>query len=219
MPDIFISPEEKKADSEAKSEVQGTPPHQPVAKPELKKSSFHGKPHNKLSAFCLYPDDIDFETKDADEQIVLLLRRHPITNLKWILTTLLLLTGPTLLGIFGLFSFMPTGFPLVISLAWYLITSAYAIESFLDWYFSVYFITTKRVVDVDFYNLIDKKVSDAELDKIQDTSYITSGVIRTMFNYGDVLIQTASEVSEFEFEAVPSPERVAKVLSDLMEKV
>lgn len=217
MPDIFISPEEKQqpekpSEKSEKTNIENTANLQT-------KTSFTGQSHSKLSAFCLYPGDIDFETRDTDEQIVLLLRRHPITNLKWILTSLFLLAGPTVLGFFGVFSMMPTGFPLVISLAWYLVTSAYAIESFLDWYFSVYFITTKRVVDVDFYNLIDKKVSDAELDKIQDTSYVTSGVIRTMFNYGDVLIQTASEVTEFEFEAVPNPEKVAKVLSDLMEKV
>ncbi|HTK03157.1 MAG TPA: PH domain-containing protein [Alphaproteobacteria bacterium] len=211
MPDIFISP-------------KNTEPSVPVETSEIPKTDFQkhqfpGHTHNRLSAFCLYPDGVDFETRSDKERIILLLRKHPITNLKWIIITLLLLTGPTLLGLFGIFSYLPVGFSLVISLAWYLVTSAYAIESFLDWYFNVYFVTTHRVIDVDFYNLINKRVSDAEIEKIEDVSYTTGGVLRTMLNYGDVFIQTAAEVSEFDFAAIPNPEKVVKILDDLRQKV
>lgn len=218
MPDIFISPEEEKIEPQNLSEeTSGLPEKAPKTEPQ--RADIQGHSHNKLASFCLYPDDVDFETRDKKEQIVLLVRRHMITNLKWVLTTLLLLMGPTVIGLLGVFEMLPLGFPLVISLAWYLVTSAYAIENFLDWYFSVQFITTSRVVDVDFYNLIDKRVSDAELEKIQDVSYTTGGFIRTMFNFGNVLVQTAAEVSEFEFEDVPNPEKVAKIINDLTSKM
>ena len=129
------------------------------------------------------------------------------------------MTGPTLLSTFGLFSFLPVGFPLVISLVWYLITSCYAIEGFLNWYYNVYFVTSQRVIDVDFFNLIDKKVSDAEISKIQDVSYSTAGVVGTMLDFGDIRIQTAAEIPEFKFELVPNPERVTKIIDDLMTKI
>ena len=103
----------------------------------------------------------------------------------------------------------------MIILAWYLFIMVYAMENFLDWYFNVYFVTTSRILDVDFYNLIDKRVSDAELDKIQDVSYTSFGVWRMLFGYGDVFVQTAAEVSEFDFLAVPNPERVVKIIDDL----
>lgn len=199
MPDLFVS-----QDGVNGKEI-------PAATPK----NIQGSPHKLFSAFCLYPNDVDFETKDDKEKIVLLLRQHPITNVKWIVMTLILLTGPTLMSFFGVFALLPTGFSLVISLAWYLITSAYAIEGFFGWYFNVYFITTERVIDVDFYNLINKKVSDAEIEKIQDISYEMGGVTRTMFNFGDVTIQTASEIPEFHFEGVPDPEKVVKILDDL----
>lgn len=213
MPDVFISPDEKIH--------EGTPSPVPEKAPvtEKQKQKIIGHSHSKFSAFCLYPDDVDFETRDKNEQIILFLRQHPIVNVGWILTTIVMLLAPSLLGLLGVLEFLPTGFGLVLSLAWYLVTSAYAIEKFLSWYFNVYFITERRIVDVDFYNLVSKKVSDAEIDKVQDVSYTTGGVVRTIFNYGDVLIQTASEVTEFEFGAVPSPEKVAKILNDLMAKV
>jgi len=209
MPDLFVSPDE----ALHTGEPSVVPEKEPVTEPE--KADIPGHNHRLFSAFSLYPDDVDFETREDEERIVLLLRQHPIVNLKWILGTLVLLTGPTIVNAFGIFALLPTGFPLIISLVWYLITSIYAIEGFLNWYFNVYFVTTARVVDVDFYNLIDKRVSDAEIDKIQDVSYSTGGVARTMFNYGDVTIQTAGEIPEFHFEGVPNPERVTKILDEL----
>ena len=220
MPDVFISKREDSLISPDEQLHVGTPPAVPEKVPvtEKQKSEIQGHDHRLFSSFCLYPDDVDFETRESKEKIILLLRQHPIVNLRWIFGTILLLTGPTIINFFGIFSFLPTGFPLIISLAWYLVTSAYAIEGFLNWYFNVYFITTARIVDVDFYNLIDKRVSNAEIEMIQDVTYQTGGVVRTMVNYGDVIIQTAAEVSEFKFEAVPNPERVTKILDDLRMK-
>jgi len=211
MPDVFISPDEKSVNTEAM-----IPEKIPVTEKEKSLIAEHN--HRLFSSFCLYPDDVDFETREDAERIILLLRQHPIVNLKWILGTILLLSGPSIINAFGIFSLLPTGFPLVISMSWYLITSAYAIEGFLNWYFNVYFVTTQRIIDVDFLNLIDKRISDAEIDKIQDVSYSTGGVAQTMFNYGDVIIQTAAKIPEFHFDSVPTPERVTKVLDDLRMK-
>ena len=191
MPDVFVSPDD------------------------------HGQAASSrklFASFNLYPTDIDFETKGDDEKVILMLRQHPIVNVKWIIVTLLLLTGPTILSILGIFSLLPVGFPLVITLTWYLLTSAYAIEGFLGWYFDVYFITTMRIVDIVFYNFINKKASDAEVTKIQNVSYTSNGFLGAMFNFGNVFIQTAAEVPEFKFRSVPNPEKVAKILDDFMAK-
>lgn len=204
MPDVFVS---------------SPAPVKDVTQPKVPDvEKIPGHTHNALSAFSLYPDDVDFESREEKERIVLLLRQHPIVNMRWIIISGILLTGPTVISLFGIFSLLPTGYPLVISLVWYLVTSVYALEGFLNWYFNVYFVTTGRVIDIDFYNLIDKRVSNAEIDKIQDVSYTTGGVTKAMFNFGDIIIQTASEVPEFDFEGVPNPEKALKILDDLRMK-
>lgn len=218
MPDIFVSPEkEGQNQTQAKSMTADVLPEKDPTT-EAQKSALPGHTHRPFSAFCLYPDDIDFETKESDEKIVLMLRAHIITNIPWVLATIVLIFIPNVLRMLGVFSIMPTGFELIITLAWYLVTSAYALEKFLSWYFNVYFITNRRVIDVDFYNLIDKKVSEASIDKIQDTNYTNFGITRMFFDYGDVFIQTAAEVSEFDFLSVPDPDRVTKILNELKEK-
>jgi hypothetical protein len=215
MPDIFITPE-KKVEEPAPT-PQAAEPILPKKEPhtEAERRRIPGHTHRRMSSFSLYPEGVGFETREKEEKIILLLRQHPIINLKWIAGTIVLVFIPTLVRFFNIFSDLPTGVELVVTLAWYLVTMAYALENFLSWYFNVYFVTDERVVDVDFYNLIDKRVSEAGLDKIQDVSYTTAGVLGTILNYGHVFIQTAAEVSEFQFESVPSPEKVVKIIGDL----
>ena len=210
MPDIFVS---------GKSEKPKKQPKKKVSKRHVGSISKHkleGHSHNPLSAFCYFPDNVDFETREKKEKIVLLLRRHPITNLSWILTGVLMILAPILLSFFPLLSFLPTNFQLVAILGWYLISFAFILEGFLTWFFNVNIVTDERIVDIDFHNLIYKEVSDAKIDKIQDVTYKMGGVVRTIFDYGDVHIQTAAEIPAFEFLAVPKPARVARVLQDLI---
>lgn len=209
MPDVFVSPQSEEESSE--SIIPGKDPTT-----EREKSSLPYHSHSRLSAFSFYPDHVDFETREKEEKIILLLRQHPIVNVKWIAIAAASLFVPTIIKYFGVLSSLHAGFELVVTLAWYLVTMAFALEKFMDWYFNVYIVTNFRVVDVDFYNLIDKKVSDAAINKIQDVSYTAFGVPRMLFNFGDVFIQTAAEISEFDFLAVPNPEKVVKVINDLI---
>lgn len=207
MPDIFVSTSNRSPRSFSSS-----------PKPKVTESHFPKRSHSRFSAFMHYPEKVNFETKEKDEKVILLLRQHPIVNIGWVLMALLMLMIPTIVGMLGIFASFPSKFKLIIDLTWYLITLAFIMESFLDWFFNVYIVTNLRIVDIDFVNLIYKNVSDANIEKIQDVSYSMGGVARTVFNYGDVVIQTAAEVAEFEFGAVPNPAKVAKIIEDLMIK-
>jgi len=190
MPDIFVNKEEVFKKPETKEEVEELPGHS----------------HSPLTSFCFYPDGINFETRRKEEKIVLLMRKHIVT----------MILAPLVLSKFPILEFLPGRFQFVAVLGWYLITTALILEGFLDWFFNVYIVTNQRVVDIDFYNLIYKEVSDAKINKVQDVTYKMGGVIRTIFDYGDVFIQTAAEVPNFEFLAVPRPNVVAKILEDLI---
>ena len=218
MPDLFVSnpPVKENPASPTPTPSLSIPTNVPAT--EAQRMKIPGHNHNKFSAFCLYPEDVDFETREDEEKIILLLRAHPITNVRWILITILMLFVPGVAGALGILGTLPAGLDLVITLAWYLATMAFAFESFLSWYFNVYFVTTLRVIDVDFYNLIYKQISDANIDKIQDVSYNMGGVARTFFNFGNVFIQTAADVQEFNFLAIPNPDKVAKIIEDMITK-
>jgi len=168
-----------------------------------------------LAAYCYNPTHVHFIGADRDEKVHLLLRRHPITNVPWILSSILLIFLPLPLVYFPLLTFMPERFVIVTILFWYLATSAYILERFITWFFNVYIVTDERVFDVDFHNLVYREISDANIDAIQDVTVIIGSVIRTTLDYGDVVIQTSAEIPQIEFQAVPHPDQVAQVLRDL----
>lgn len=175
----------------------------------------HGHNHNPLSAYSYYPEHVKFVAADREEEVVLLLRKHPITNMGWMFTALLMAFAPILLTFFPFVELVPFRFQIFGVVMWYLITTAFVFEEFLSWYFNVYIITDERVFDVDFVNLLYREITDANIDQIQDVTTTVGGALRTVFKFGDVFIQTASGTPQIEFEAVPDPDRVASVLRDL----
>lgn len=170
-----------------------------------------------FSAYANYPVNVHFENQGDGEEIILFLRSHIITNVPWILIALLLFAAPRVLSFFPIIDFLPERFQFVSIIFWYLLAVAFVIEKSLNWLFNVYIVTNERVVDVDFYNIVYKEVSDAQLGKIQDVTYKLGGVVRTIFHYGDVFVQTAGTEPNIEFLGVPNPERVVRVLRDLRE--
>ncbi len=214
MPDIFVNAE------------TSAPPSN-VAPPKKKKQKFlvdinpesvedlPGHTHNPLASFCYFPHNVEFINEEPGEKVILLVRRHIITNIGWVLLAIAMIFAPYVLKYFPLLDFMPPAFQVVALLLWYLLSLAIAIQGFLSWFFSVNIITDKRVIDVDFDNLIYRKITDCEITHIEDATVKMGSVVRTLFDFGDVLIQTAAEIPEITFYAVPHPDRVDKILSDL----
>lgn len=180
-----------------------------------KKHKTPGHSHSPLVSYSYYPDNVKFVNEDPEEKIILLLRKHPITNIKWILIAFLMIIAPSFLPIFNFFSLLPFEFQLIFVLIWYLITTAFILEQFLTWFFHVNIITDERIIDVDFITLLYREISEANIDQIQDVTVEVGGALRTFLHFGDVLIQTAAEVPKIRFESVPQPDKVARVLREL----
>lgn len=199
MPDIFVA--EKKPKKPKKPKAEKTK--------ETKKAGV-------LAAFISQPRNINFETQEKEEKIVLLLRRHWVTNIPWVLLLVLMVMAPFLGRFLPFLSALPPRFRLITVLGWYLLTTAVFFEKALGWLFNVNIITDERIVDIDFPSLLYRHISSAKIDQIQDINIKVGGFIRSLFNYGDVLIQTAGTEPEICFEAVPRPGQVAKALNRLI---
>jgi len=174
---------------------------------------------NPFRAFAPKPVNTFFDTVDSDETVLLLLRQHPITQVKWVLIAILLIFVPFLLSFVNILGFLPLRFHMVAGIGWYLMIIGFSLESFLSWFFNAYIITDERVIDVDFKSLLFKNVSFAKFEKIEDINFTSSGTLGTIFDYGTVVIQTAAAIDEFEFEDVPFPSQVTAFLNDMLTEV
>lgn len=89
---------------------------------------------------------------------------------------------------------------------------------FVLYYLNLHIITDIRIVDIDQEGLFSHVVSELHLDKIEDVTSQTNGVLANVFDYGTVLIQTAGATERFEFKNVPNPAILTKIILDLYEK-
>src|SRR3989344_1278539 len=168
---------------------------------------------------------ICFQGMDDDEQVLYVLRRHFITNFTWIALTFLFLFVPVLVsttllpGLQNSSQIQSSKFIFSASLFWYLFVFGFVIERFLHWFFNIFIITTKKIVDMDFFNLLNRNISETPLRNIEDVTYEITGLPGIVFNYGTVTIQTAAEKREFEFEHLSNPAKIADIVSDLVKGV
>lgn len=177
-----------------------------------------------LSTFCENPLGISFAEQAPDEKILLFLRQHFITNLLWILIALVLLLLPILFFIFrselqllGTIE-LPLRFVIILIIFYYLAVFAYAFINFLSWFYNVFIVTQKRIVDIDYSNIVIHNVAFTKLSHVQDVNYDQVGFIHSLFNYGNVFVQTAGNEPSFEALSVPQPRRAAHIIGDLIGK-
>jgi len=214
MPDIYVAPSRKKKKTIKKEFSLKTRRNK-----EIKKivDELGEKRTKKLfTSFIFLPKNITFETQESEEKIILLLRKHFITNVSWILITILMIFAPLILRWIPLLEFFPWRFKFMTIIMWYLMTTAFVFEKFLSWYFNVFIITDERIVDVDFISLAYKEITETKIDRIQDITFTMGGAVRSLFNYGDVFVQTAGQIPRVEFEDVAKPDKVAKILNQLI---
>lgn len=172
--------------------------------------------HSPLDSFAPKPVSVFFDAQEKSEQIILLLRRHPITLIPRLVAAFVLILTPLLFSLVPVFSFLPDRFNVAALVLWLLLIIGFLLETFLTWFFNVYIITDERIIDVDFLSLIYKNISAAKIDNIEDVTSITGGAIRSIFNFGTVKIQTAGASVEIQFEDVPQPAKVTRLLNEML---
>ncbi|MBI4037489.1 PH domain-containing protein [Candidatus Curtissbacteria bacterium] len=157
-----------------------------------------------------------FQTQEKGEEVILLLRAHPITLLPALLLIGLLLFVPLLAPLFLsllqvelLQTFSATQL-LLITVFWYLIVFGYFFYKLIFYYFNTYLLTNERIIDFDFRGILHKEISFAKLNQVQDVSPKVIGFFGTFFHFGNIYIQTAAERPEFEFHSVANPDFVAQ---------
>lgn len=160
----------------------------------------------------LNPFDITIQNQADDEEIVRVWRHHPVTLvppafrvLAFLLIplVLLLITGFALFGnalLFGLF---------VVVLA---LVVTYAAYEWVSWWGDVYILTNYRIIDVEQRGFFHRNFSEATLGKIQDISHEVSGFLPTVFNFGNVLVQTAGSLPNIDLNDVKDPQQQALYL-------
>lgn len=164
---------------------------------------------------------------DPGEQILLEVRRHWFTLLGPLLLIIVLAVAPPIvlalissLDIPITVSFVGNAlsFGLFTYALWLLLLWMFMFIEWTDYYLDVWYVTNKRVVDVDQMGVFHREVSSLHYGKIQDITIEIKGIIPTFLGFGDIHVQTAGEDREIVLKFAARPEDVKRIISNQTEK-
>lgn len=172
-----------------------------------------------LTNLVVFPRRFSFYSKNPDEDIVLMIRKHWIAFVPNVLFTLILFLFPLLLLIFsfrtsilGSYKLYTGILILCIGLGMNLI-----VTTILKWYYTLYIVTDRRFVMVRMENALYHSYGETPLSKIQDVTHRSSGIVGVLFDVGEVDIDTAGHEIDFELKHIPKPREIQNVVMDLIQ--
>jgi len=167
----------------------------------------------------------ELPNQHKDEKVELFLRRHWVTNTRLIVLSFFFFGAPLVAGFAFYADKIETWYhdpylgPLVstIAIIYFFSVWLFAFMEFTDFYLDTWIVTNERVINIEQKGLFSRVASELPLDAVQDVTSNVQGVIRTMLDFGDVVVQTAGQKKQFHFKEIAHPEKVKEQIIRIVE--
>lgn len=118
------------------------------------------------------------------------------------------------------FIFWSNQFSGIILIIFLLVAFGIFSRSYYTYSQSVFLVTNQRVLNVEQKGFWKRKITETEIDKIQDVSSSVSGLFKIMLKFGNLVIRTAgaSEGTEIRVKNISSPYEVQQEIAKLLQK-
>ena len=80
-------------------------------------------------------------------------------------------------------------------------------------------LTDRNITQILQYGLFNRKVSQLNMNNVEDVTAVQHGFLATIFNYGTLKIETAGEQVNFHFTFCPNAGYHAKIILDARERI
>ena len=161
-----------------------------------------------------------FADQFDDEEVLFVFRKHPIVMRKGlILSCLAVLAGPlyTLVLIYA----KPNNLPSMVFFWMSLLCSVLVgvmlfLPSWIGWYFSIFIVTDRRLIQITQKGLFHRTVIDMGLGQIQMVNYQVAGLQETLLGFGTIMMQT--NVGDLVIHEIHHPAKIQKKLLEILRK-
>ena len=165
---------------------------------------------------CVFPNQRD------NEKIFVLTRRHFVGFIIYIILFFFLAIIPPLFLLLGYFSGTPfelsvLGRDIVILLVctYYLLAISFFTTAWVSFYYDIFIVTDERIIDITQKGLFSREIYELSFEQIEDVTTKTRGFLNTIFEAGDIEIQTAGQQRNFRMRRVPKPLIFAEIIHSL----
>ncbi|MDD3474837.1 MAG: PH domain-containing protein [Candidatus Dojkabacteria bacterium] len=178
------------------------------------------EPLEEDNSLQFFPKDIKFVRKEKDEEIILVTRRHWIAYVTHIFIAFIVPIIPIVL------LFLSSGHPDIygkgtiyigLFVASIVISINIFVTALVQWFYNVSVITDKRILSLNVVNIFQHKYTEILWTKIQDVSHDSIGPLNSLFDIGNVYIDTAGEGVDLILKFVPRPRDVQDVIDNLVD--
>lgn len=163
-----------------------------------------------------------FESQDPDENIILIVRKHPLVLASpFIMGTVMAISVITLYSLFLLMNVIMDGLVRAVFIWLVFVTLLYIpLLSFKAWlikYLDILILSSKHLVVIQQDGLFKRGVSVLDLGTIQDVAIRQHGILQTLFGFGKIDVQTAGEAPNFVYSGVGNPATIQDAIMDAKE--
>lgn len=94
----------------------------------------------------------------------------------------------------------------------------YMVFEYHDWWEDKLIITDQRILSVDRTGMFSRSVTELDLLELQDASYVVRGLIGTLFQFGAVALESASDKIDIFMDNIHHPKEVQDMITQLARK-
>lgn len=163
----------------------------------------------------------------SGESVILEVRKHPVGAI-FILFAGVSISFSTIIISLLVYSFMRSGsdsnlieFAPIILIIAVVISLLVMIASVVNAYLynlNRLILTTEKIAQINYATIIDRKVIQLSIDRLQDVTVNQVGIFPRIFKYGTIVIDTAGEQEDCVFTYAPNPYELSRAIMDQHEK-
>lgn len=155
-----------------------------------------------------------FPGQHEGEVVQFIFRQHPLVMRKALIGGLLVIVVAVL----------PLDFPQIYAVDWVvgvlvkLMWAVIAIVFFawfyrwVGWYYTIYLVTDRRILEIKQKGFFDRKVDEWQLDGISNVNYHIGGFQAVLFGFGDITARTY--IGDLEMKTIHKPAEIHAELVD-----
>lgn len=89
--------------------------------------------------------------------------------------------------------------------AWWLMIWVAAFNTFTRYFLNLWVLTNERIVDIKQRGFFNREVSSLLLNRVQDVTIDTEGLMPSLLDFGDIHVQSAGASERFVMRGIPLP--------------
>ncbi|AKM84921.1 MAG: type IV-A pilus assembly ATPase PilB, type IV pilus assembly protein PilB [candidate division Kazan bacterium GW2011_GWA1_50_15] len=86
------------------------------------------------------------------------------------------------------------------------------------WYMDVWVLLPERLIDIQLISLFNRRVSQMNLNQVQDVRVSMQGVLASLIRFGNITVQSAGKEGFFELRSIPNARDVADLITSYSER-